>query len=89
MKKMKENQNKNFTTDPLGNIIMIKNLEPSKFTAEFLNPKLNVLEKGNTQTSFLPLASGPKAKDSKSALKEITNRKKFFIFFNIIFLKYY
>ena len=73
MKKMKENQNKNFTTDPLGKIIMIKNLEPSKFTAEFLNPKLNVLEKGNTQTRFLPSAT--KTKDSKNAFKDNTNCK--------------
>ena len=51
MKKMKENQNKHFTTDPLGNIILVKNPETSKLTAEFFQPKLNVVDKGNTQSS--------------------------------------
>lgn len=66
MKKMKENQNKHFTTDPLGNIILIKNPEASKLTAEFFQPKLNVLDKGNTQTNFFPSAT--KTKDSKNLL---------------------
>ena len=68
MKKMKENQNKHFTTDPLGNIILVKNPEASKLTVEFCQPKINVLDKGNTQTNFFPatVTAASKGKDGKN-----------------------
>lgn len=67
---MKENQNKHFTTDALGNILLIKNPEASKLTAEFFHPKLNVLDKGNTQTNFFP---NHKSKESKLSVMNCKN----------------
>jgi len=45
MKKLKDNQNKNFTTDANGNILLIKGTGADRLQSEFFVPKVNILEK--------------------------------------------
>ncbi len=45
LKKLKENSNKQFTTDSNGNILLIRGTGIDKLQGEFFMPKLNILEK--------------------------------------------
>lgn len=45
LKKLKENQNKNFTTDVNGDIILIRGPGIDRLQAEFCYPRLNILDK--------------------------------------------
>jgi hypothetical protein len=54
LKKLKDNQNKNFTTDANGNIILIKGTGIEKLQGEFFFPKLNVLDKATIPPQNLP-----------------------------------
>lgn len=53
MKKLKENQNKHFTTDVNGNILLIKGTGVDRLQGEFFIPKLNILEKATIASSNL------------------------------------
>lgn len=62
MKKLKENQNKQFTTDVNGNILLVKSAGVDKLQSEFFFPKLNILEK--------PTISAPNANSNNNGKYE-------------------
>lgn len=53
MKKLKENQNKQFTTDANGNILLIKGPGVDRLQGEFFIPKMNILEKATIHSANL------------------------------------
>ncbi len=76
LKRLKENQNKNFTTDVHGNILLIKGTGVDKLQGEFCFPKLNVLDKGFTQSNFMNTnASKNKKEDANNSRIPSSNSK--------------
>lgn len=75
LKKQKEYERKSTTTDPAGNILLIKNFPNEKLLIEFCIPKLQITEKHDIIEGKKPLKEKKKTSED-TTLPKIKESKK-------------